>query len=145
MSVHPPPEFSPTSNHLAVEDRMASDSDHTPDRGASMVLDFLFPGFGVFADTIQQHIGIDMGLYVHLALGFGVLIYLWLQISDFVGELARKVFLSTAEIRPEDEAYVSRPPSSHRGLTTVADRLDRTWSCLGLQPSQLPRTRDASS
>lgn len=90
-----------------ASENVQSDSQGDGGGGPGAILDFLFPGFGVFADTIHQQWGIDMGLYIHIVLGIGVLLYFWSQISDVAGGLAATLLLSTAEIRPDDEAYVS--------------------------------------
>lgn len=81
----------------------------TPDSGA--LLDLVFPGFGVFAESARQHWGLDLGRYVHFALGIGIVLYAWSQVRDIVLGSLKTLLFSTAEIRPDDEIYVRLHPA----------------------------------
>ncbi|KAH6693603.1 BCS1 N terminal-domain-containing protein [Plectosphaerella plurivora] len=73
--------------------------------GAVQVLDLLFPGFSILAQGAAAW-GIDLGRYVNIAIGLGILSYVWSQVKGLIFGLLKKVLLSTAEIRADDvEVY----------------------------------------
>jgi chaperone BCS1 len=81
--------------------RLNGSSDTNP----ILILNTLFPGFSFLTSTIYEHLKIDATAYVSAILLMAVLVlasqysgeYLWCQLETY--------FMSTADIRVDDELY----------------------------------------
>ncbi|KAK6072003.1 mitochondrial chaperone BCS1 [Seiridium cupressi] len=69
------------------------------------VLDFFFPGFSMFAGAVQKYLHIDLNLYFSVIAFFGVLIVIWNYTSSFLWERVETHFMSSVDIRTDDEIY----------------------------------------
>ncbi|KAK8116135.1 Mitochondrial chaperone BCS1 [Apiospora sp. TS-2023a] len=70
-----------------------------------MVLDFLFPGFSVLAGAVQKYLHINLNLYIPLVILVGALILVWNYSSQHLWEQLENHFMSTVDIRTDDEIY----------------------------------------
>jgi chaperone BCS1 len=69
------------------------------------LLDLIFPGFSIFATAVQKFAGIDLNLYIPLVLLFGALTLVWNYSSQYFWESLEAHFMSTVDIRTDDEIY----------------------------------------
>ena len=69
------------------------------------VLDYLFPGFSIFANAVHRYLKIDLNLYIPLILLAGMLTVAWDYASSYIWDQVETYFMSVVDIRPEDEIY----------------------------------------
>ncbi|KAK8084935.1 BCS1 N terminal-domain-containing protein [Apiospora hydei] len=70
-----------------------------------VMLDFLFPGFSVLAAAVQKYLHINLNLYIPLVILVGALILVWNYSSQHLWEQLENHFMSTVDIRTDDEIY----------------------------------------
>jgi len=63
------------------------------------MLDFFFPGFSSISSVISKYLGIDLNVYIPLALLFGGLTFLWRYFSEYLWDLTQRYLMSTVEVR----------------------------------------------
>lgn len=69
------------------------------------LLDFFFPGFSMFSTAIQKYAGIDLNIYIPLLALLGGLIASWQYFSDYFWRQLETYWMSTVDIRIDDEIY----------------------------------------
>ena len=69
------------------------------------ILDFLFPGFSVVADLVQRYLHINLNLYIPLVILVGALVLVWNYSSQYLWDQLENYFMSTVDIRTDDEIY----------------------------------------
>ncbi|KAJ9151400.1 hypothetical protein NKR23_g3279 [Pleurostoma richardsiae] len=69
------------------------------------LLDFFFPGFSVFARAVQKYAKIDLNLYIPLVMLAGGLTLAWRYFSEYFWNEIESHFMSTVDIRVDDEIY----------------------------------------
>ena len=69
------------------------------------LLEFLFPGFSIFAGAVQRYLKIDLNLYIPLVLLAGVLALAWNYASNYIWDQLETHLMSTVDIRTDDEIY----------------------------------------
>lgn len=69
------------------------------------LLDFFFPGFSMFSNAIQKYAGIDLNIYIPLLAVLGGLIASWQYFSDYFWRQLETYWMSTVDIRTDDEIY----------------------------------------
>lgn len=69
------------------------------------LLDFFFPGFSMFSAAIQKYAGIDLNIYIPLLAVLGGLIASWQYFSDYFWRQLETYWMSTVDIRIDDEIY----------------------------------------
>jgi len=69
------------------------------------ILDFFFPGFSVLSGAMQKYLHIDLNLYIPLLVLLGGLSFLWNYFSEFFTGKVEAHFMSTVDIRTDDEIY----------------------------------------
>lgn len=69
------------------------------------LLDFFFPGFSMFSGAIQKYAGIDLNIYIPLLAVLGGLIAAWQYFSDYFWRQLEAYWMSTVDIRVDDEIY----------------------------------------
>lgn len=69
------------------------------------LLDFFFPGFSMFSSAIQKYAGIDLNIYIPLLAVLGGLIASWQYFSDYFWRQLETYWMSTVDIRIDDEIY----------------------------------------
>lgn len=69
------------------------------------LLDFFFPGFSMFSGAIQKYAGIDLNIYIPLLAVLGGLIASWQYFSDYFWRQLETYWMSTVDIRIDDEIY----------------------------------------
>ncbi|KAK8045228.1 mitochondrial chaperone BCS1 [Apiospora rasikravindrae] len=70
-----------------------------------VMLDFLFPGFSVLAGAVQKYLHINLNLYIPLVILVGALTLVWNYSSQHIWEQLENHFMSTVDIRTDDEIY----------------------------------------
>lgn len=68
-------------------------------------LDFFFPGFSMFTAAIQRYLGLDLNIYIPLVAILGGLIATWQYFSNYAWRQVEVYFMSTVDIRVDDEIY----------------------------------------
>ncbi|KAK7976041.1 hypothetical protein PG989_014504 [Apiospora arundinis] len=69
------------------------------------ILDFLVPGFSVVAGLVQKYLHINLNLYIPLVILVGALVLVWNYSSQYIWEELEAHFMSTVDIRTDDEIY----------------------------------------
>lgn len=69
------------------------------------LLDTLIPGFSLFSSALLKYTKIDITFYLPPILVFGLLIFAWRYISEWLGEFMDQYLMSTADVRVDDEIY----------------------------------------
>ncbi|SPO02663.1 related to BCS1 protein precursor [Cephalotrichum gorgonifer] len=69
------------------------------------ILDFFFPGFSGISGVMLKYLGIDLNVYIPLLLLFAALTFAWDHVRDYFWSLLSDYFMSTVEIRVDDEIY----------------------------------------
>lgn len=70
-----------------------------------MILDFFFPGFSTLAAAIQKYLHLDLNLYVPLIIMIGAMTVAWNYSSQYFWDQIETYFMSTVDIRTDDEIY----------------------------------------
>ncbi|KAH8756042.1 BCS1 N terminal-domain-containing protein [Diaporthe sp. PMI_573] len=107
-----------------------------PGGGQGAAIDMFFPGYGLIAETLRQHLGIDLASYVPFILIVGITAFVWTYVGEHVGHILKVCLMSTAEIRPDDEIYsvimswVAGQPfgTNSRHFMVNADLNSSVWS-----------------
>jgi chaperone BCS1 len=71
----------------------------------SALLEFIFPGFGLFSSTVSKYLKIDLSLYIPAFVVLGLIVFAFQHINEWVWEFADQYLMSTADIRVDDEMY----------------------------------------
>lgn len=69
------------------------------------LLDLVFPGFSIITSAIQRYLGIDLNLYIPLVAVLGGLVASWQYFSNYSWRQIETYFMSTVDIRIDDEIY----------------------------------------
>ncbi|KAJ4423908.1 hypothetical protein N0V82_001494 [Gnomoniopsis sp. IMI 355080] len=69
------------------------------------LLDFFFPGFSMISAAIQKYAGIDLTIYIPLLAVLCGLIASWQYFSDYFWRQLETYWMSTVDIRIDDEIY----------------------------------------
>lgn len=100
-----------------------------------VLLDFFFPGFSVYAGAIQRYSGIDLNLYISGLALLGFLSVFWGYVSHRLGAAVESYFMSSVDIRTDDEIYsilmawvaTQKFATSARRFVVNADMSSRAW------------------
>lgn len=77
----------------------------SPQAPQMMLLDFFFPGFSTVAAAIQKYLHIDLNIYIPLVIMCGALTLAWNYSSQYFWDQVETHFMSTVDIRTDDEIY----------------------------------------
>lgn len=69
------------------------------------LLDMFFPGFSVFSSAVEKYFKIDLNLYIPLVIFLGSVTFMWRYFSEYFWEKLEAYFMSTVDIRTDDEIY----------------------------------------
>lgn len=69
------------------------------------LLDMFFPGFSVFTSAVEKYFKVDLNLYIPLVIFLGSVTFTWRYISEYFWEKLEAYFMSTVDIRTDDEIY----------------------------------------
>ncbi|EON99766.1 putative mitochondrial chaperone bcs1 protein [Phaeoacremonium minimum UCRPA7] len=69
------------------------------------LLDFFFPGFSVISGAVVKYLKIDLNVYIPMLLLLGGLIVAWRYFSEYFWGQLESHFMSTVDIRTDDEIY----------------------------------------
>jgi chaperone BCS1 len=69
------------------------------------LLDIMFPGFSVLSNTLLRYTKIDLSIYVPLFLFVGLVAFASQYINQWAWEFVEAHFMSSADIRVDDEIY----------------------------------------
>ncbi|KAI1387440.1 BCS1 N terminal-domain-containing protein [Hypoxylon trugodes] len=83
----------------------SSQSSEMPRISQFAVVDIFFPGFSTYAGFIQKYLRIDLNLYIPLLLLAGALTVVWSYTSSYLQDKLETHFMSTVDIRTDDEIY----------------------------------------
>lgn len=64
-----------------------------------------FPGFSVFSSAVERYFKVDLNYYIPLVLFLGSVTFTWRYISEYLWEKLEAYFMSTVDIRTDDEIY----------------------------------------
>lgn len=73
------------------------------------ILDFFFPGFSVISTAFVRYLGIDLNIYLPVLIMCGAATFAWRYLSDYAWGLVETYFMSSVDIRVDDEIYVRFP------------------------------------
>lgn len=96
---------SPSASWSGENGTMPLNNSDVPQLPQLALLDFFFPGFGVFANAVQKYLKIDLNLYIPLVLLAGALTVAWNYASQYVSDQLESHFMSVVDIRTDDEIY----------------------------------------
>ncbi|KAI0477719.1 BCS1 N terminal-domain-containing protein [Xylariaceae sp. FL0804] len=68
-------------------------------------VDYMFPGFSVFANVLQRYLHIDLNLYIPLLMVGGAMVVAWKYTSSYFWDQIEAYFMSVVDIRTDDEIY----------------------------------------
>jgi len=69
------------------------------------LLDYFFPGFSMLSGTVEKYTRIDLNHYIPWLLLFGGIVFFFQYFSEYLWGLLESHFLSTVDVRTDDEAY----------------------------------------
>lgn len=69
------------------------------------LLDMFFPGFSVFSSAVEKYFHVDLNLYIPLVIFLGCVTFMWRYFSEYFWEKLEAYFMSTVDIRTDDEIY----------------------------------------
>ena len=69
------------------------------------LLDTLFPGFSLLSAALYKYLKIDITLYFPALFALGIIIFTSQYASDYFWDKMENYFMSTADIRVDDEMY----------------------------------------
>lgn len=69
------------------------------------LLDMFFPGFSVFSSAVERYFKVDLNYYIPMVLFLGSVTFTWRYISEYFWEKLEAYFMSTVDIRTDDEIY----------------------------------------
>lgn len=107
----------------------------TPPAPQLALLDFFFPGFSMFAGAVQKYMGIDLNLYISIITFLGAFTVLWSYSSSYFWDKVETHFMSSVDIRTDDEIYnmvmtwiaTQTFSQSARRFVVNADLSSRAW------------------
>ncbi|KAL3427077.1 hypothetical protein PVAG01_00586 [Phlyctema vagabunda] len=71
----------------------------------TVLLDAVIPGFSIFSSTLQRYTKIDLTLYIPIIAAIAGLAFAFKYVHSYLWELMECHFMSTADIRVDDEIY----------------------------------------
>lgn len=83
----------------------AGASAESPVAPQMVLLDWIFPGFSIFAGFVYKYLHIDLNLYIPLILLVGGLTLTFSYSSAYFWEQVEAYFMSAVDIRTDDEIY----------------------------------------
>jgi chaperone BCS1 len=90
-------------------DSMASNpggnSSSIPLNPQTALLDTFFPGFSLLSAALYKYLKIDINLYFPALFAIGILVFTSQYASDYLWDKMENYFMSTADIRVDDEMY----------------------------------------
>ncbi|KAH8805657.1 BCS1 N terminal-domain-containing protein [Xylogone sp. PMI_703] len=69
------------------------------------LIDSFLPGFSLFSSITHKYTGIDPAVYIPWILAIGLLIFGWQYAFEWLWDIMKEYFMSTADIRTDDEVY----------------------------------------
>lgn len=69
------------------------------------LLDVFFPGFSAFSSVVEKYFKVDLNLYIPLVISLGCVTFVWRYFSEYFWEKLEAYFMSTVDIRTDDEIY----------------------------------------
>ncbi|KAK1771833.1 mitochondrial chaperone BCS1 [Phialemonium atrogriseum] len=69
------------------------------------LLDFFFPGLSAISGSLAKYLHVDLSVYFTLALLFGGSTFIWRYFTESFWGLVEEHFMSTVDIRTDDELY----------------------------------------
>lgn len=108
---------------------------------SAALLDFFFPGLSVFTGALQRYLHIDLNYYFPLVLLLGGVTFAWNYFSNYLYTQLETHFMSTVEIRYDDEVYnmlmtwVACQPFAQNARRFIVNTMvgSRSWSVWELQ------------
>lgn len=108
---------------------------------SAALLDFFFPGLSVFTGALQRYLHIDLNYYFPLVLFLGGVTFAWNYFSNYLYTQLETHFMSTVEIRYDDEVYnmlmtwVACQPFAQNARRFIVNTMvgSRSWSVWELQ------------
>ncbi|CAK7238980.1 MAG: hypothetical protein STHCBS139747_000401 [Sporothrix thermara] len=108
---------------------------------SAALLDFFFPGLSMFTGALQRYLHIDLNYYFPLILFLGGVTFAWNYLSSYLYTQLEDHFMSTVEIRYDDEVYnmlmtwVACQPFAQNARRFVVNTMvgSRSWSVWELQ------------
>lgn len=99
------------------------------------IIDMFFPGFSLFSSALKNYTSIDLNIYIPALMILGILIFSWQYLKTWFWIELDAHFMSSADIRPDDEMYnmvmawISEQPFAQRSRRFVANTNvnSRTW------------------
>ncbi|APA05292.1 hypothetical protein SS1G_09686 [Sclerotinia sclerotiorum 1980 UF-70] len=91
------------------------------------IVDMFFPGFSLFSTALKNYTAIDLNIYIPILMILGILIFCWQYIETWFWIELDAHFMSSADIRVDDEMYnmvmawVSEQPFAQRSRRFVAN------------------------
>ncbi|KAF7863124.1 hypothetical protein EAF04_007207 [Stromatinia cepivora] len=91
------------------------------------IIDMFFPGFSLFSTALKNYTAIDLNIYIPVLMILGILIFCWQYIERWFWIELDAHFMSSADIRVDDEMYnmvmawVSEQPFAQRSRRFVAN------------------------
>ncbi|KAJ8071871.1 hypothetical protein OCU04_002179 [Sclerotinia nivalis] len=91
------------------------------------IIDMFFPGFSLFSTALKNYTAIDLNIYIPVLMILGILIFCWQYIETWFWIELDAHFMSSADIRVDDEMYnmvmawVSEQPFAQRSRRFVAN------------------------
>ncbi|ERS98010.1 hypothetical protein HMPREF1624_06183 [Sporothrix schenckii ATCC 58251] len=108
---------------------------------SAALLDFFFPGLSVFTGALQRYLHIDLNYYFPLVLFLGGVTFAWNYFSSYLYAQLENHFMSTVEVRYDDEVYnmlmtwVACQPFAQNARRFIVNTMvgSRSWSVWELQ------------
>lgn len=108
---------------------------------SAALLDFFFPGLSVFTGALQRYLHIDLNYYFPLMMLLGGVTFAWNYFSSYLYTQLENHFMSTVEIRYDDEVYnmlmtwVACQPFAQNARRFIVNTMvgSRSWSVWELQ------------
>ncbi|CAK7232874.1 hypothetical protein SBRCBS47491_008417, partial [Sporothrix bragantina] len=108
---------------------------------SAALLDFFFPGLSVFTGALQRYLHIDLNYYFPLVMFLGGVTFAWNYFSSYLYTQLENHFMSTVEIRYDDEVYnmlmtwVACQPFAQNARRFIVNTMvgSRSWSVWELQ------------
>ncbi|PQE23524.1 mitochondrial chaperone bcs1 protein [Rutstroemia sp. NJR-2017a BVV2] len=69
------------------------------------IIDSFFPGFSLYSSALLRYTGVDLNIYIPALLIVGILMFAWQYISTWFWIELDEYFMSSADIRIDDEMY----------------------------------------
>lgn len=103
---------------------------------SAALLDFFFPGLSMFTGALQRYLHIDLSLYFLPIMFFSCATFVWKYLSSYLYTHIEAHFMSTVEVRYDDEVYnmlmswVTSQPFSQNARHFIVNTVvgSRAWS-----------------